>query len=135
MANEKTPPLPAVAAPTSAPAPKSGELTTDPDDVRRLASNEIAIDVKTFEQIQRRLMELDALDMKIKRMESDNAAAMSQGNPIVAITCNSCGTDVTEMKDQRCERHPNEHMNHITVVFDRDRQAKMPVIAKQTRAA
>lgn len=72
------------------------------------------------------------LEARLARVEAIDAGDVA--NPIVAMTCNSCGKTVEKVSG-KCATHPSEHVNHMSVGRDPETGLKRPTIARQTRAA
>lgn len=81
----------------------------------------VEVDAEEFEAIQRRLLAVEKIN---------SASATGE---VVAMTCNSCGRNVTTEKNQRCPTHPTEFINHQGFAVDTERGGKRPTILRQTR--
>jgi hypothetical protein len=81
----------------------------------------VEVDAEEFEAIQRRLLAVE---------KANTATATGE---VVAMTCNSCGRDVSGEKNQRCPTHPTEFVNHQGFAVDVERGGKRPAILRQTR--
>jgi len=94
------------------------DITIPPTAVARRV---VEVDAQDFEDMQRRLLAVEKAN-----------TATSTGE-VVAMTCNSCGRDVTAEKNGRCPTHPTEFVNHQGFAVDVERGGKRPAILRQTR--